>query len=91
MEARAHIIIEGMVQGVFFRAYTKEMAKELDLSGWVKNRWDGRVEALFEGDKKNIEEIIRWCYKGPSSANVTNVKVAWEKHIGDRSGFTIEY
>lgn len=91
MEARAHVLIEGMVQGVFFRAYTKETAKSLNLSGWVKNCWDGRVEAVFEGDKKNIEEIIKWCYKGPSSASVIKVEVSWEKYTGDESGFTIAY
>lgn len=90
-KARARVIIEGMVQGVFFRVYTKEMAESLSLTGWVKNRWDGRVEALFEGDRKNIDQIISWCYKGPSSARVDNVEVSWEEYDGKLGYFSIAY
>lgn len=90
-KARAHVIIEGMVQGVFFRSYTKDTAESLALTGWVKNRWDGKVEAVFEGDKKNIEKMINWCYKGPSYARVDKVEVSWEDYTGEFNFFSITH
>ena len=58
------MIISGLVQGVFFRAYAKDEAERLNLTGWVKNRWDGKVEMVIEGEKEKIDEMIKWCYKG---------------------------
>ncbi len=90
-KVRAHVIIEGRVQGVFFRHHTQETASRLDLKGWVKNRWDGTVEALFEGDKDKVDEIIQWCHHGPSAARVQNVHVTWERYAGDCDDFSVTY
>ncbi len=66
-----HIIVHGRVQGVWFRAGTKERAVELDLFGWVKNRPEGTVEIHAEGEKSQLEIFIAWCRKGTPAANVT--------------------
>src|SRR5574342_1127812 len=65
---RALVIIHGIVQGVFFRAGTRDEAIRVGVGGWVRNLPDGTVEALFEGEKKKVEEILGWCHKGPSGA-----------------------
>jgi acylphosphatase len=90
-KARAHVIITGMVQGVFFRSYTKEMARELNLTGWVKNRWDGSVEVVLEGDKSAIDKMNNWFYKGPPSARVENVEVEWEEPTSEFDTFYVNY
>ena len=89
--ARARVIIEGCVQGVFFRHHTQEMAHRLGLSGWVKNRSDGTVEALFDGERGRIDQIIAWCHRGPSQSWVKKVTVEWEVPSGDFQGFVITY
>jgi len=90
-KARAHVFIEGRVQGVFFRAGTREEAGLLGLGGWVRNCWDGRVEAVFEGEKNNVENIIEWCKKGPPGASVTNVDISWEQVTNEFEKFSIKY
>ena len=90
-KARAHVFISGIVHGVFFRASTRDMAKIHDLAGWVRNCPDGKVEAVFEGNKKDILSVIDWCGKGPSAAHVTDVEVSWEQANGKLNSFTIEY
>jgi acylphosphatase len=90
-KVRAHVIVEGRVQGVLFRHYTQETAFRLDLKGWVKNRRDGTVEALFEGDKDKVDQIIQWCHHGPSGARVNNVHVTWERFAGDCDDFSVTY
>ena len=90
-KVRARVIIEGRVQGVFFRHHTQEVAFRLDLKGWVKNRRDGSVEALFEGDKKKVDQIIEWCHRGPSEARVSNVHTTWENYTGEFDDFSIHY
>ena len=90
-EARAHLLIDGRVQGVFFRAFTRDIAQTLGLNGWVRNLFDGRVEAVFEGKKEFIERAIQECYSGPPSARVTNIEVKWEEFKGDLRGFTMKY
>ena len=62
---RAHLIISGRVQGVFYRMETKSAADRFGVSGWVRNRRDGRVEALVEGEKQQVDALIQWCRKGP--------------------------
>ena len=89
--ARAHAIIEGRVQGVFFRYHTQELAIKLGLKGWVKNRWDGSVEAVFEGDQERVNQIIQWCHRGPSQARVTKVHQVWEDYTGEFNDFSITY
>ena len=90
-KARARVIIEGRVQGVFFRHHTQEMALELGLRGWVKNRGDGSVEAVFEGEKEKVEQIIQWCHQGPSGARVMAVKISQEEFKGEFENFSITY
>ena len=65
MKTSAHLIISGKVQGVWFRASTKQKAEQLGIAGWVKNTDNGRVEALIEGDEKQIQDMIKWCHQGP--------------------------
>ncbi len=88
---RAHVIIEGTVQGVFYRASTRDKAQELGLYGWVRNRPDFSVEAVFEGDTETIEKILDWCRNGPPGAFVSNVLVTYEDHTGEFSDFTVVY
>ena len=75
MKIELYVLISGRVQGVWFRANTKNKADELGLSGWVKNTIDGKVEAVFEGDEKNIFKMIEWCSKGPSKAKVSKIEI----------------
>lgn len=90
-EARAHLFIDGSVQGVFYRAFTRNLASSIGLGGWVRNLPDGRVEVLFEGEKDLIVEAIRGCYAGPPGSHVTNIDVTWETFVGDQKGFAIRY
>ena len=89
--ARLHVFVEGIVQGVFFRASTREEACSLGLSGWVKNCFDGRVEAVFEGERDKVEQVLKWCQKGPPGAMVRNVEVNWEEATGEFDSFSIKY
>jgi len=89
--SRAHVLISGRVQGVWFRASTKDKAEELGIKGWVRNTPDGKVEAVFEGPKEKVDEIIKWCHKGPVLARVTNVEVKWEEPKGESEDFKIIY
>jgi acylphosphatase len=90
-KARAHVIIEGRVQGVFFRQHTQETAFKLGMKGWVRNCRDGSVEAVFEGEKERVEQMIQWCHRGPSEARVTNVRVIWEEFEGEFDDFSVTY
>lgn len=85
---RAHLIISGIVQGVFFRYRTCQRACKLGVRGWVMNRGDGKVEAVFEGESCRVKELIEWCHRGPSGASVTEVKVAWEDYRNEFSQFS---
>jgi len=88
---RAHAIIHGRVQGVFFRMETKRAADRFGVSGWVQNRRDGTVEAVFEGNRNQIDDILAWCKKGPPHANVADVNVTWEDYTGEFKKFDITY
>lgn len=88
---RAHVFVEGMVQGVFFRATTHDMAATMGLAGWVRNCRDGRVEAIFEGNRSDVEEMVKWCHKGPPGAIVRKVDLDWEEPRGESSAFSIKY
>lgn len=71
-----NIHIYGSVQGVFFRATAKEQADNLDINGFAKNQADGSVYIEAEGEKKNLDQFIKWCYQGPSLAQVEKVKIS---------------
>lgn len=76
--ARAHVVVSGRVQGVFFRGDARDRARSLGVSGWVTNRRDGTVEAVFEGRRDAVESMVGWCRRGPAGASVDDVQVAWE-------------
>jgi acylphosphatase len=88
---RAHVIVHGLVQGVWFRSSTRDEADRLGVSGWVSNLPDGSVEAVFEGDKKKVEEIVGWCHRGPSGAKVSKVEIVWEPYRKEFDHFDIRY
>jgi len=89
---RAHLFMEGKVQGVFFRQETAERARALDVGGWVRNLPDGRVEALFEGKDDAVEELIDWCHMGPPAALVRRVLVQRERvEEPEHTNFSIRY
>ncbi len=90
-KARVHIVVHGRVQGVFYRASTQEKAKQLGLAGWVKNRLDGSVELVAEGDREKTEELAEWCRVGPERAQVSFVDTNWESYTGEFNEFTIRY
>lgn len=90
-EGRAHILITGRVQGVFYRAFTEEVARSLRLGGWVRNTPEGWVEAVFEGEKADIAKAISQCYQGPPAAKVQGIDVKWEEFTGELSPFHVRY
>lgn len=69
------MVITGRVQGVGFRASCQHAAVALGLTGWVRNRWDGTVEALFEGPEAKVDAMLMWCYQGPPMADVMGVEI----------------
>jgi len=89
--ARVQVLISGRVQGVFFRAYTRDQAVFLGLTGWVRNLPDGRVAALFEGDKEKIDSMLVWLQEGPQYAAVDEVLTDWQPHQGEFEEFRIVY
>ncbi|MEM3677823.1 MAG: acylphosphatase [Candidatus Bathyarchaeia archaeon] len=91
MRRRIHIYISGQVQGVFFRYETRRVAKELGVSGWVRNLPDGRVEVVAEGEEEPLEKLIQFCRRGPPAARVTNVEVKYEEPKGENRNFIIIY
>jgi acylphosphatase len=89
-KVRARVVVRGSVQGVFFRAETRDMAKRLGLEGWVINRPDGAVEAVFEGDEASVRKALDWSNAGPPAARVEAVDVSWEDPAGEK-GFKVRY
>jgi len=79
------------VQGVWFRGTTREVARSLGLSGYVRNLPDGRVEAVFEGPEHAVREAVEWCRRGPPAARVDSVDVTWGAPTGQYSGFSVIY
>lgn len=85
---RRHVVVSGEVQGVSFRDETRKEAEQAGLAGWVRNRDDGSVEAVFEGDADAVERLVEWCRSGPSSADVDDVEVTEVEAQGE-SGFEV--
>jgi acylphosphatase len=85
---RRRVLIHGKVQGVFFRDTTRRQAESRGVTGWVDNRSDGSVEALFEGDEDDVEAMIAFCRQGPRGAEVDGVEVSEEQPEG-LSGFEV--
>lgn len=90
-KARAHVRIEGLVQGVYFRKHMRDNANRLGLAGWVRNNEDGSVEAVIEGDREKVKELIKWALTGPPLAEVKRVVVEWEEYRGEFDDFRIAY
>ena len=91
VHVKARVRIDGIVQGVFYRYSTQQKAQKLEVNGWVRNLRDGSVECLIEGDRDNVEALIRWCHHGPPGAHVEKVTTQWEEYTGDIQGFSIKY
>ena len=87
---RAHVFVSGRVQGVYYRATTREQAGERGVDGWVRNLDDGRVEAVFEGSEEAVEAMVEWCHEGSSRARVENVDVEYEDPEG-LDGFEVRW
>lgn len=88
---RIHVIISGRVQGVFFRAETQRAAMGFNLTGWVRNMQDGRVEAVFEGENDAMDKMLAWCHQGPPAARVESVTITEENYLGEFRNFNIKY
>ncbi len=88
---RKHLFISGMVQGVGFRYSLKNVARSAGVTGWVRNLWDGRVEAVLEGENEAVERVVRWCHRGPVGALVKKVEVRDEPYRGEFGEFSIRY
>jgi acylphosphatase len=75
-DKRVLVVIQGHVQGVGFRASCQRQATALGVTGWVRNRWDGGVEALLEGPAEAVDAMVRWCHRGPPAAEVSSVRIS---------------
>lgn len=84
---RAHVFISGRVQSVFFRSETCKMARDLGITGWVRNLEDGRVGAVFEGKEDKVKKIVEWCKRGPLLAKVENTEISFETYKGEFESF----
>jgi acylphosphatase len=86
---RAHVHISGRVQGVNFRAWLRDRARDVQVMGWVRNLGDGRVEAVFEGERAAVQRMVSQCYSGPIRAEIERVAVEWETPTGKEGLFSI--
>ena len=90
-QARARAIIFGRVQGGFFRAETQRAAVGFSVCGWVRNKRDGTVEAVFEGRHQDVDAMLNWCRQGPGMARVDKVDVDWQDYTGEFDRFDVTY
>lgn len=88
-KVRAHLTIEGIVQGVYFRSNTSGLARKNNCSGWVKNTRGGSVEAVIEGAEVDVKKVVEWCRKGPPMSRVDRVQVRWEEYKGEFDDFEV--
>lgn len=91
MEARAHIVVSGMVQGVGYRFFVQRHARHLGLGGWVKNLPSREVEILAEGDRSRIEMLVKSLRTGNPHATVRHIRLDWEAYQGQYTGFDITF
>ena len=89
--ARAHVIIHGRVQGVFFRLETQKAARRYGAAGWVRNLPDGTVEAVMEGPAEAVEALLNWCKRGPRMSRVDQVDTVREPYTGEYVDFAVTY
>jgi acylphosphatase len=90
-KVRAHAIITGRVQGVFFRVETKYAAESFGVVGWVRNKMDGSVEAVFEGEEADVKATLAWCQTGPPRARVDKVEATRQDYTGEFETFDVTY
>ena len=88
MKVRAHLLVSGRVQGVYFRQSTLLEAQNLSVNGWVRNLMDGRVEAIFEGEEHAVKTLVNYCRQGPPAARVNNLEVSYGPFKSEFSNFT---
>ncbi|MFQ5459573.1 MAG: acylphosphatase [Anaerolineae bacterium] len=88
-QQRAHLTVHGRVQGVMYRASARAAAKELGLTGWVRNLPDGTVEAVAEGQRRDLDKLVLWCRQGPNQARVTRVDVEFVPATGEFADFAV--
>jgi len=88
---RAHTIITGRVQGVCFRMETCRAVEHLKVTGWVRNKRDGSVEAIFEGEEVDVRAALEWCRQGPPISRVDDIKVSWQDYTGEFADFSVTY
>ena len=91
MQVKVHVFITGRVQGVYFRYKTRDEAKKYGVTGWVRNLPDGRVEAVFEGNKENVDKLIDFAGKGPSGAKVRDLNINWQDYTREFKDFEVRY
>ena len=90
-QTQAHVYISGRVQGVSFRWNTQYQAQQLGLTGWVRNLWDGRVEAVFEGPEELVRQAVAWCHHGQRPARVDKVDVQYRPATGEFQSFRVTF
>ncbi len=90
-KVRAHVIISGKVQGVYFRAETRDQALYLGVNGWIRNMPGRKVEGVFEGEQDKVNKLIEWCRQGPPGAEVSDVEVEWQSCGSEFSSFKITF
>ena len=83
--------MEGKVQGVFFRATARDAARSSGVKGWIRNRWDGKVELTVEGEEEAVDKMVEWCHRGPPGALVATVEVEPQPFKGEFNSFSIRY
>ena len=88
---RAHAIITGRVQGVCFRMETCRAVEHLEVTGWVRNKRDGSVEAIFEGETADVKAVLDWCRQGPPRSRVHDINVSWQDYTGEFTDFSVTY
>ena len=86
---RLHALVEGMVQGVGFRYFVLHHAEDLQITGWARNLWDGRVEVLVEGPKAVLEKMLAHLQEGPRGAQVSKVEIQWQAATNEFKEFRI--
>ena len=89
-QKRIHITVFGRVKGVFYRASAQREARQLGLSGWVRNRRDSAVEMVVEGEEDQVKDFLAWAQQGPTTARVDQVETKWRSYTGEFSGFKID-
>jgi acylphosphatase len=88
-QKRIHLVVRGRVQDVFFRASAQREARRLGLTGWVRNRTDGAVELIAEGEEDQVKDLLAWAQHGPSTARVDKVDTRWRSYTGEFADFRI--